>query len=70
MEHFIKDICKLVEIFYPNDLNEEEKACLRIEVEHYQLSEPHLLGFIELSSISNLSQWLVKIRKSNFFTCL
>ena len=60
----IEDICKLAEKYYPMDFTEQEKYHLKFQLQNYQLDIPKHPEFQNLLTISQLSQALVKTRKS------
>ncbi|KAL9668363.1 hypothetical protein QQ045_002744 [Rhodiola kirilowii] len=62
----VDDICKLVEKFYPIDFDEDERTSLRMELQHFDLVRK-LPDSNTLTEISELCQWLTRIRKSNMF---
>ncbi|XP_042441464.1 uncharacterized protein LOC122026815 [Zingiber officinale] len=65
MESFkIEDICKLVEKFYAQDFTRGEKEQLKIQLKHYEYNVVKRPDYKNLSTISELCQWLVKTNKS------
>ncbi|KAK9998134.1 hypothetical protein SO802_017737 [Lithocarpus litseifolius] len=61
------DILLLVSKFYPKDFTNQEMTLLKTKVDHYEHNVVRHPDFKKLSSISELCQWLVKIRKSLFY---
>ncbi|XP_042387454.1 uncharacterized protein LOC121979532 [Zingiber officinale] len=65
MESFkIEDICKLVEKFYAQDFTKDEKEQLEMQLKHYEYNVVKGPNYKNLSTISELCQWLVKTNKS------
>ncbi|XP_074323635.1 uncharacterized protein LOC141660540 [Apium graveolens] len=62
----IDDILKLAQKFYPQDFSEFDMAQLRMQFEHFDHARQHQI-FGTLSTISDLSQWLKKMRKANIY---
>jgi hypothetical protein len=50
----IDNICKLADKFYPQDFTEQEKLCLRFQLEHFQLDVPKHVDFQNMSTLSKL----------------
>jgi hypothetical protein len=63
----IDDICKLVEKFYPRDFNEQEKFCLKIQLEHYKLDVPKHSDFQNMSTLFELCKGLADSGKSKIY---
>ncbi|KAH9795781.1 TTF-type domain-containing protein [Citrus sinensis] len=63
----IGDICQLVEGFYPADFIDAEKINLKNQLEHYEYGVVQYAEFKNLSTICDLSQWLVSTRKAKTF---
>ncbi|XP_042380118.1 zinc finger MYM-type protein 1-like [Zingiber officinale] len=64
MESFkIEDICKLVEKFYAQDFTRDEKEQLEMQLKHYEHNVVKGPDYKNLSTISELCQWLVKTNK-------
>nr|KAJ0221306.1 hypothetical protein LSAT_V11C200088480 [Lactuca sativa] len=63
----IGDIIKLVEKFYPEDFNEQDKLVLKIQLQHYEIDVVQHVDYKLLTSMSELCQWLIKTRRlANF----
>lgn len=62
----VDDICKLIQKFYPQDFAEYDMLQLRTQFEHFN-HQAQVPKFENLVNISDLSQWLVKTRKSEIF---
>nr|KAJ0203223.1 hypothetical protein LSAT_V11C500276980 [Lactuca sativa] len=61
------DIIKLVDKFYPEDFNEQEKVVLKIQLQHYEIDVVQHADYKLLTSMSELFQWLIKTRRvANF----
>nr|KAJ0208585.1 hypothetical protein LSAT_V11C400170440 [Lactuca sativa] len=61
------DVIKLVEKFYPEDFNEQEKVVLKIQLQHYEIDVVQHVDYKLLTSISELCQWLIKTKRvANF----
>ncbi|KAH9667247.1 TTF-type domain-containing protein [Citrus sinensis] len=63
----IGDIFQLVERFYPVDFTNAEKINLKNQLEHYEYGVVQHAEFKNLSTICDLSQWLVSTRKAKTF---
>ncbi|KAH9657609.1 TTF-type domain-containing protein [Citrus sinensis] len=63
----IGDVCQLADKFYPADFTDVDKMNLKIQLEHYDYNVVQHLEFKSLSTISDLSQWLVSTRKATIF---
>ncbi|KAH9747456.1 TTF-type domain-containing protein [Citrus sinensis] len=63
----IGDICQLVEGFFPVDFIDAEKINLKNQLEHYEYGVVQYAEFKNLSTICDLSQWLVSTRKAKTF---
>ncbi|KAI8556872.1 hypothetical protein RHMOL_Rhmol05G0289700 [Rhododendron molle] len=63
----IEDACKLAEKYYPMDFTEHEKQHLKYQLQNYKLDVPNHMEFQNLSTISKLSEVLVKTRKSMIY---
>ncbi|XP_023756726.1 uncharacterized protein LOC111905267 [Lactuca sativa] len=61
------DIIKLVDNFYPEDFNEQEKAVLKIQLQHYEIDVVQHADYKLLTSMPRFCQWLIKTRRvANF----
>ncbi|ESR44900.1 hypothetical protein CICLE_v10003389mg [Citrus x clementina] len=60
----IDDICQLVDKFYRDDFTDNEKIYLRVQLDHYNYNVVQDPEFKNLSSLSDLCQWLVRTRRS------
>ncbi|XP_023751326.1 uncharacterized protein LOC111899702 [Lactuca sativa] len=61
------DVIKLVEKFYPEDFNEQEKVLLKIQLQDYKIDVIQHVDYKLLTSISELCQWLIKTKRvANF----
>ncbi|XP_042415036.1 zinc finger MYM-type protein 1-like [Zingiber officinale] len=60
----VVDICKLVEKFYAQDFTRNEKEQLEMQLKHYEYNVVKGFDYKNLSTISELCQWLVKTNKS------
>jgi hypothetical protein len=60
-------ICKLVEKFYPREFTEQEKICLRFQLEHFQLDVPNHADFQNMSTLSELCRGLTVSGKSKIY---
>ncbi|XP_042388054.1 zinc finger MYM-type protein 1-like [Zingiber officinale] len=60
----VVDICKLVEKFYAQDFTRDEKEQLEMQLKHYEYNVVKGSDYKNLSTISELCQWLVKTNKS------
>lgn len=49
-----EDICLLVDVFYPEDFSNQEKICLRFQLQHYKLDVPNHPKLKNMSSIADL----------------
>ena len=63
----IGDVCQLADKFYPADFTDVDKMNLKIQLEHYEYNVVQHPEFKSLSTISDLSQWLVSTRKATIF---
>ncbi|CAL9019916.1 unnamed protein product [Prunus brigantina] len=63
----IDDICQLVDKFYPQDFEDHEKIGLRRQLQHFESDVVRLPEFKNLSTISDLSQWMVTTRRSMIY---
>ena len=63
----IEDTCKLAEKHYPMDITEQEKYHLRCQLQNYKLDVSRHPEFQNLSTISKLSEVLVKTRKYTIY---
>ncbi|XP_074277397.1 uncharacterized protein LOC141601034 [Silene latifolia] len=67
-QHFkISDICNLVNKFYPEDFTDVEKEELKVQLCHYEVELARHEDLKKLSTISELSQWLVNTGKHNMY---
>ena len=62
----IDDICKLAEKFYPQYFTEQEKLCLRSQLEHFQLDVPNHAYFQNMSTLFELCR-LTVLGKSKIY---
>ncbi|KAH9762175.1 TTF-type domain-containing protein [Citrus sinensis] len=60
----IGDVCQLVDKFYLADFTDVDKMNLKIQLEHYEYNVVQHPKFKSLSTIFDLSQWLVSTRKA------
>ena len=60
-------ICCLVNKFYPQDFTDQEKIELKMQLSHYQHDVLGDSNFKKLSTHNELSQWLVKTKKSSIY---
>ncbi|XP_024046510.1 uncharacterized protein LOC18051519 [Citrus clementina] len=63
----IDDICQLVDKFYRDDFTDNEKIYLRVQLDHYNYNVVQDPEFKNLSSLSDLCQWLVRTRRSSIY---
>ena len=63
----IDDICKLVDKYYPQDFEDHEKTRLKRQLQHFESDVVQLLKLENLSTISDLSQWMVTTRRSTIY---
>lgn len=63
----IDEICQLVDKFYRDDFTDNEKIYMRVQLDHYNYNVVQNPEFKNLSSLSDLCQWLVRIRKSSIY---
>ena len=63
----VNDICSLVDNFYPIDFTDDEKNDLKKELDLYKYDVVQHLGFKNLKNISELCQWMVRTRKSEYY---
>ncbi|XP_059441887.1 uncharacterized protein LOC132174212 [Corylus avellana] len=63
----IDDICKLAEKFYPRDFTEQEKICLKFQLQHYKLDVPKHQDFQTMSTLFELYRGLVVSEKSKIY---
>ncbi|KAH9647563.1 TTF-type domain-containing protein [Citrus sinensis] len=63
----IGDVCQLADKFYLADFTDVDKMNLKIQLEHYEYNVVQHPEFKSLSTISDLSQWLVSTRKATIF---
>ncbi|XP_065621325.1 uncharacterized protein LOC112010965 [Quercus suber] len=61
------DLCLLVEIFYLQDFTDFDKQVLKKKFYHFEHNVVQDLEFKELKSLFELSQWLVRTRKSKHY---
>ncbi|KAL4584253.1 hypothetical protein LXL04_008849 [Taraxacum kok-saghyz] len=57
------DVCHLVEKFYPEDFSDYERDLLKIQLQYYEVDVVQNADYIQLKSISELCQWLIKTRR-------
>ncbi|XP_062028831.1 uncharacterized protein LOC133744806 [Rosa rugosa] len=60
----IDAICQLVEKFYPHDFADHEKLQLKKQLEFFEYDVVKDQEFKSISTISDLSQWLVRTKRS------
>ena len=53
--------------FYRDDFTDNEKIYMRVHLDHYNYNVVQNLEFKNLSSLSDLCQWLVRTRKSSIY---
>ncbi|KAH9742796.1 TTF-type domain-containing protein [Citrus sinensis] len=63
----IDDICQLVDKFYRDDFTDNEKIYLRVQLDHYNYNVVQDPKFKNLSSLSDLCQWLIRTRRSSIY---
>ncbi|XP_059458276.1 uncharacterized protein LOC132187858 [Corylus avellana] len=63
----IDDICKLAEKFYPRDFTEQEKICLKFQLQHYKLDVPKHQDFQNMSTLFELCRGLAVSEKSKIY---
>ncbi|KAJ9541478.1 hypothetical protein OSB04_027984 [Centaurea solstitialis] len=61
------DVCQLVEKFYPEDFSDQEKTILNMQLQHYVIDVVQHGDYKQLTSISDLCQWLVRSRREVTF---
>ncbi|KAL6508753.1 hypothetical protein OROHE_021312 [Orobanche hederae] len=61
------DVCQLVEKFYPEDFSDHEKTIMKMQLLHYDIDVVQHADYKELTSISELCQWLVRTRREATF---
>ncbi|KAL6655967.1 hypothetical protein ACP70R_006793 [Stipagrostis hirtigluma subsp. patula] len=66
----IDDVCLLASKFYPADFSEQERANLRLQLQHYELAVPTNPKFQNLSSVANLCRRLVETGKANEYSLI
>jgi len=64
----VKDICLLVDKFYPQDFSDQEKIHFRLQLQHYELDVPNHPKLKSMSLIADLCQGLVEIEKSTIYS--
>ena len=52
----VKDICLLVDKFYPQDFSDQEKIHFRLQLQHYELDVPNHPKLKSMSLIADLCQ--------------
>ena len=57
----------MVDNFYPIDFTDDEKNDLKKELDLYKYDVVQHSGFKNLKNISELCQWMVRIRKSEYY---
>ncbi|XP_045807663.1 zinc finger MYM-type protein 1-like [Trifolium pratense] len=62
-----RDICSLVEKFYPSDFSIQERIQLEYELQHYEFEVLKDVNFQNLSTIGDFCQKLVETSKSNSY---
>ena len=63
----VSDICSLVDNFYPIDFTNDENNDLKKELDLYKYDVVQHLRFKNLKNISELCQWIVRTRKSEYY---
>lgn len=64
----VDKICQLVEKFYPQDFNDQERLQLRVQLSHYKQGVINEAPeFKTLISMGDLCQWMVKTRRSTTY---
>ena len=63
----VSDICSLVDDFYPIDFTNDENNDLKKELDLYKYDVVQHSGFKNLKNISELCQWVVRTRKSEYY---
>ena len=61
------DLCLLVKNFYPQDFTDYYKQVLKNELYHFEYNVVQDPEFKKLKSLSELSQWLVRIGNSKHY---
>ncbi|KAJ9535085.1 hypothetical protein OSB04_un001839 [Centaurea solstitialis] len=61
------DVCQLVEKFYPEDFSDQEKTILKMQLQHYVFDVVQHGDYKQLTSISDLCEWLVITPKLYMF---
>ncbi|XP_024964307.1 uncharacterized protein LOC112504590 [Cynara cardunculus var. scolymus] len=61
------DVRQLVEKFYPEDFSDHEKTILKMQLQHYAIDVVQHVDYKQLTSIEELSQWLVRTRRETTF---
>ena len=64
---WVNDICSLIDNFYPINFTDDEKNDLKKELDLYKYDVVQHLGFKNLKNISELCQWMVRTRKSEYY---
>jgi hypothetical protein len=67
MSFKIDDICYLVNQFYPQDFNNQEKIHLKFQLQHYERDVPHHPYLKEMKTIDELCNGLVETGKSDIY---
>ncbi|KAL6504652.1 hypothetical protein OROHE_023410 [Orobanche hederae] len=62
-----RDVCQLVEKFYPEDFSDHEKTIMKMQLLHYDVDVVQHADYRELTSMSELCQWLVRTRREATF---
>ena len=63
----VSDICSLVDNFYPIHFIDDENNDLKNELDLYKYDVVQHSGFKNLKNISELCQWMVRTRKSEYY---
>ncbi|KAL6584400.1 hypothetical protein OROMI_003689 [Orobanche minor] len=61
------DVRQLVEKFYPEDFSDHEKTILKMQLLHYDIDVVQHADYKQLTSMSELCQWLVRTRREATF---
>ncbi|XP_023743335.1 uncharacterized protein LOC111891509 [Lactuca sativa] len=64
------DVCQLAEKFYPEVFNDHEKVLLKLQLQHYKVDVIQYTDYKQLTSISELCQWLIKTRRVTNFSLI
>ena len=67
MSFKIDDHCILVNQFYPQDFNDQEKIHLKFQLQHYECDVPHHPYLKEMKTTAELCNGLVETGKSDIY---